>query len=182
MMIEEPLFLKRHYLPRVQIVVKACPIKIIDVKERDGKVGYIAKLQNDNTVFIPHFDFTKEFGNNVMELRKTDMIKTVLSTCQVTVETDIYDFFTRSRDRLSFYDYITIALHEERNELFLRHDNEYCRLPLIETLNNDMPFFISPKEHTPTNLLMHASNQNTILTSAKWKDLRRYLKKEIIFL
>ena len=64
-------FLTKNYLPTIKRITAGLSIHINRLEERNGAVGYIATTSSNNTVFLPHYTFAEEFGEEIIQGKKS---------------------------------------------------------------------------------------------------------------
>ena len=168
-------FLTKNYLPTIKRITAGLSIHINRLDERNGVVGYLATTSSNNTVFIPHYTFAGEFGENIIQGRRIEREKTLLKSCRLCAETDVYDFIEQNARRLSFYKITPIAIREDTEEIYFRLDSEnvYSRVSIRETINDNMAFFINSGIANPDMLYQVILLKDHIISEEDWIEIAR---------
>lgn len=180
--IDEPSFLKRHYLSRVQRLVQDSSIRIVDIGEHNGQTGYIAKAKKTNIeVFIPHYNMAVNFGQEIMENKKTKKDETLLNICYVDEHTDIMGMINAALNRLMrFYQIVPIAFRTDPDELYFRYKGTHCKASAEDAVNQDMPFFCNPDKFSLTYLIKVLEKQEALVDESEWGALFDKKRDDVI--
>lgn len=168
-------FLTKNYLPTIKRITAGLSIHINRLEERNGAVGYIATTSSNNTVFLPHYTFAEEFGEEIIQGKKIGRQKTLLKHCRLCAETDVFDFIEQNARRLSFYKITPIAIREDTEEIYFRLDSEnvYSRVSIRETINDNMAFFINSGIANPDMLCQVILLKDHIISEEDWIEIAR---------
>lgn len=168
-------FLTKNYLPTIKRITAGLSIHINRLEERNGAVGYIATTSSNNTVFLPHYTFAEEFGEEIIQGKKIGREKTLVKHCRLCAETDVFDFIEQNARRLSFYKITPIAIREDTEEIYFRLDSEnvYSRVSIRETINDNMAFFINSGIANPDMLCQVILLKDHIISEEDWIEIAR---------
>lgn len=171
--IDDRDFLKRHYLSRAQRIAKDSHIRIVDVGERDGQIGYIGKTKDaDIEVFISHRSLAIDFGQEMMDNKKTKKERTLLSLCRVYEELEMISLINFCTKRLAYYQVVPVAFRSEPNELYFRYKGKNrCKASAEDVFLHDMPFFINPNSCSLAYLTELLEKQEAQVDEDEWNGL-----------
>lgn len=174
-------FLTKNYLPIIKRITAGLSIHINRLDERNSAVGYLATTSSNNTVFLPHYTFAGEFGENIIQGRRIEREKTLLKSCRLCAETDVYDFIEQNARRLSFYKITPIAIRDDTEEIYFSLDSEnvYSRVSIRETINDNMAFFINSGIANPDTLCQVVRLKDHMITKEAWAEIKNDHNNEL---
>ena len=179
--IDEPDFLRRHYLARIRRLAQDSSIDILDVGERDGQIGYIAQTRKNNfEVFIPHIQLAIEFGQAIMENKKTKKEWTLLSMYCIDDNTDIMGMIYAVVKRLRFYQIVPIAFRSDPNGLYFKYKDMHCKSTAETAINQNIPFFINPDKFPLSHLEETLERRDAQVDESEWGALFNKKRDDVI--
>lgn len=180
--IDEVDFLARYYLQSIKDITRSLPVHIFAVDERNGAVGYLAKIgDSNNTVFVSHTAFAKEFGENIIQKTIIMKVKTALKMCRICQETHINSLIENCGVRMAFYRISAIAYREDTEELYCRIDGKVSRVAIQDAINQDIAFFIDPANYSLENLPATLRQKDHIISDEDWKEITKAYRDMLFF-
>lgn len=179
--IDEPDFLRRHFLTRIRRLAQDSSIDILNVGERNGQIGYIAQTRKDSfEVFIPHIQISTDFGQTIMENKKTKKELTLLSMCCVDDNTDIMGMIYATVKRLRYYQIVPIAFRTDPNELYFIYKGMHCKSTAETAINQNIPFFINPDKFALPYLTGSLEIKDAQVDESEWGALFNKKRDDVI--
>lgn len=186
--IDEIDFINTYVLPNIEAATKDMPItfcKLFSVNA--GGYGANATAlpirENHPHFFVRHYDIAKEFGKHILTKQSIKRKGRLLSLLRLTPDTPILHLLKHARTRLGYYKILLVGVIEERDDLYIRHNDDIIKVPLRSYVQHHINFFVDPSGVSLINPMGFLDQHGESVSKEEWnKILSSQNKQDEIYL